>query len=141
MGVYEFRESLVSFLQAVEALECRCEAGRRVAGLATAILRDVAASGLRVTRWRNPEREPWPGVVHVAGVVMHCREYRRSCPGFIVDQRQACSRCGHELVRGKFSPWFRPGAQVVTHPYGSPLPFETWRTVGGDIWEECRRVT
>lgn len=141
MGVYEFRESVVAVLRQVAALECSCPGARTLAARAAEILADVAASGLRVTRWRNPEPEPWTGVAHVAGVVWSCREYRRSCPGYIVDQRQACARCGHELVRGKFGLWFPPGEVVVIDKYGAgPLQLWAWRKVGGALWDNCEPV-
>lgn len=65
-------------------------------------------------RWRNP---PGGGpkfvlTAHVAGPVITCREDRPSCPGYIVDRRQVCTRCGAQLARGK---WDR------THPEGSTV--------------------
>lgn len=65
-------------------------------------------------RWRNPGGRPQiPCRLHVAGPVISCREYRRSCPEYIVDRRQCCADCGRQLVRGRWAVFFLEGAEVV----------------------------
>lgn len=77
-------------------------------------MRACAACGQPVPiRYRNPDRLP-PTTAHVAGDVIDGREYRRGCPtGYIVDRRQACSRCGRQLIRGRWALFFEPGACVL----------------------------
>lgn len=75
-------------------------------------MRACASCGQAVPiRWRNSG--PPPVVEHVAGPVISSVEYRRSCPGYIVDRRQTCTRCGIELRRGRWAVFFVEG-EIVT---------------------------
>jgi hypothetical protein len=71
-------------------------------------------------RWRNDG--PPPQVIHVAGPVINSVEYRRSCPGYIVDRRQACDDCGRQLVRGRWAVFFAETALVIEHGAGMRVP-------------------
>lgn len=117
MGVYEFREKVVAVLRAAAALECRCDPpfSACVACQAAGVLHEVAEIGLRMQRWRNGLGTVVV-TVHIAGQVWVSREYRRSCPGYIVDRRQACALCGIELARGKWGMFFDPGDRVWIRP-------------------------
>lgn len=125
MGVYEFRGRVVHVLQLAAALECLCaRAATCLACQAARVLEEVAQTGLRVTRWRNDLERPAVVDVHVAGQVWNSREYRRSCPGYIVDRRQACALCGLQLVRGRWNRFFEPGERVWIQPDPPGLEYD-----------------
>lgn len=104
-GVYLLRERTTALLEGVIA-------GRVEPAEARRLLEDLRGSWTREKRWRNSA--PRRPVRHLAGPVIDCREYRRSCPQFIVDRRQACSVCGVELVRGRWAMFFTTGSAVAT---------------------------
>jgi hypothetical protein len=108
-AVLEVRERVLDVVRDAAALPCSCAPGRACLGCrARMVLEYLTAVGFRMQRWRNP---PGPIVrqVHVAGPIIDCREYRRSCPGFIVDRRQTCLDCGVELCRGRWAIFFAVG--------------------------------
>jgi hypothetical protein len=112
-AVYGVREQLVAVLEAAAA-------GDVDPAAAAHVLEQLRSIWVREKRWRNDA--PARAVVHVAGVVVSCREYRPSCPGYIVDRRQTCQRCGAELCRGRWSVFFDVGADVAllgTVAYGA----------------------
>lgn len=91
-------------------------------------MRDLAASGVRIRRWRNPiGGPPLVYVRHVAGPVIDVRSPRPSCPRYIADRYQDCSDCGRTLLHGRWE-YFYPVGQHVTqlvtaagdHLYGRP---------------------
>jgi len=103
--------SLVLRERVVDVLE-RAAAGADVEpDLAARLLADLRAVWVRERRWRNSSLPT--ATVHLAGEVINCREYRRSCPGYIVDRRQTCTRCGEQLVRGRWAVFFTPGGHVA----------------------------
>lgn len=106
-GGWELRERLVDVLEQVSELD-----ELTVAVAAAQLLADFRSVWVRERRWRNNGPPPAP-VIHVAGPVIACREYRRSCPGYIVDQRQACALCGSELIRGRWGVFFEQGDVVA----------------------------
>lgn len=111
-GMVEIRERVLDIVKDAAALACFCDPDRPCLGCrARTVLDFLTTAGFRLKRWRNPP-EPPLSVVHVAGDVIDCREYRRSCPGFIVDRRQTCTECGRELVRGRWALFFQPGDLV-----------------------------
>lgn len=133
-STYALRERTVAVLEAAAA-------GRASPDDAAQLLVDLRATWTREKRWRNNEGPRRP-VLHVAGPVIACREYRRSCPGFIVDRRQACSTCGQELVRGRWAMFFDEGADVAA--LGSVvfvLSGTTAETVACDDIEESACAT
>lgn len=107
---WELRSRLVEVLEHAAALDDQ----EQLAAAAAQLLSDYRAVWVRERRWRNTDPLP-PVLVHVAGEVIACREYRRSCPGYIVDQRQACARCGAELIRGRWAVFVTPGEPVAKH--------------------------
>src|SRR3954447_5174393 len=114
-AVYALRERVTAVL--VDVVEGRPDAA---AAAAAELLDELRAVWIREKRWRNDRPRPQP-VLHEAGAVIACREHRPSCPGFIVDRRQTCTRCGRELVRGRWSMFYDPGQLVarlgtVTYP-------------------------
>lgn len=138
MPVTEIQETIYELVRDVALLACACvpKGGppsplNRVEGedklptnspsraclgcRARALLEDVVARGIRIRRWRQ-KAEPVVATVHVAGAVIACREYRRSCPLYIVDRRQACAVCGAELVRGTWALFYNPGDRVAVIP-------------------------
>lgn len=112
-AVLEVRERVLDVVRDAAALACSCAPGRACLGCrARALLEYLSAVGFRMHRWRNPIG-PVVRQVHVAGPVIDCREYRRSCPGYIVDRRQACLDCGAELAHGRWSWFFYVGQPVA----------------------------
>lgn len=107
MHEWELREQLVHVLEQTAAGEADPVA-------AAALLEQLRAVWVRERRWRNTG-PPKPSIVHVAGPVISCRQARPSCPGYIVDRRQACELCGEELVRGRWALFFDLGADVATY--------------------------
>ena len=103
-SVYLLRERTAALLEAAAD-------GRHDPAEARRLLEDLRASWTREKRWRN--NAPRRPVRHQAGPVIDSREYRRSCPQFIVDRRQACSVCGAELVRGRWAMFFTEGTEVA----------------------------
>jgi len=112
-------DSLVLRQRVVDVLE------RAVAGVdvepdaAATLLADLRAVWVRERRWRNSSLPT--ATVHLAGPVIDCREYRRSCPGYIVDRRQTCARCGVQLTRGRWALFYPADTAVavlgtVTYP-------------------------
>lgn len=103
----DLRERTVQVLDAAAALGM---------GPARRLLDDLRFVWTRERRWRR--RAPATTVVHVAGEVIACREWR----GYyrrIVCRRQACQRCGRQLVfqEGPSGTmiWFEPGSEVAEH--------------------------
>lgn len=112
-AVLEVRERVLDVVRDAAALPCSCAIGRACLGCrARAVLEHLTAVGFRMRRWRNPVG-PIVRQVHIAGPVIDCREYRRSCPGYIVDRRQTCLDCGAELARGRWSWFFTLGQPVA----------------------------
>lgn len=113
MGLIEVREALADVVRDAAALPCACSPDHPcLACRAAAVLEDITARGIRLRRWRNEAGAVHVVIVHVAGPVMACREYRRSCPGYIVDRRQTCAECGTQLVRGRWAAFFDVGELV-----------------------------
>ncbi len=79
--------------------------------LAATLLEDLRAVWVRERRWRNSSLPT--ATVHLAGPIIDCRENRRSCPGYIVDRRQACARCGEQLIRSRWGLFYAPDALVA----------------------------
>lgn len=82
-------------------------------------MRACAACGQPVPiRWRNDLNAPKePDVEHIAGPIISSVEPRPSCPHYVVDRRQACTRCGKQLVRGRWAAFWVPGQLVLEHVY------------------------
>lgn len=80
-------------------------------------MRTCAACGQPVPiRWRNDPGAPKnPDLEHIAGPIISSVEPRQSCPHYVVDRRQACIRCGKELVHGRWAAFFVPGQLVLEH--------------------------
>jgi hypothetical protein len=104
---WDLRARLVDLLEQTSTI-----ADEELAAAAAQLLADYRSIWVRERRWRNNDA-PDPVLVHVAGEVIACREYRRSCPGYIVDRRQTCQHCGAELVHGRWGMFFEPGAAVA----------------------------
>lgn len=118
MFEWQLRERLVDVLEQVAAGDPADV--DQVAAVAAELLADLRQVWIRDRRWRN-DGTPKPVLVHQAGEVIACREYRRSCPGYIVDQRQTCTLCGAQLVHGRWAVFYEPGAAVaqlgtITYP-------------------------
>lgn len=107
----EVRQHILDVIARAARLPCACDPDRPcLACEAQALLEDLTGSIWPIHRWRNDG--PPAEVEHVAGPVITCREYRRSCPGYIVDRRQTCLNCGRELARGKWDLFYAPGERV-----------------------------
>lgn len=125
----ELRERTVSLLEQVARHEL---VDLQLAREAGELLEDLRAVWVREKRWRNDGPAPirW---VHRAGPVINSREYRRSWSAtYIVDCRQACTRCGQELVRGRWAIFFDQGQELAATGTG-PHPILT--AVTGDSQE------
>jgi len=112
-------DSLVLRQRVVDVLERTAAGGDVEPDLAATLLADLRAVWVRERRWRNSSLPT--ATVHLAGPVIDCREYRRSCPGYIVDRRQACTRCGVQLIQGRWALFYPPDSLVavlgtVTYP-------------------------
>lgn len=137
-AVLEVRERVLEVVRDAAALACACEPDRPcLACRARATLDFLTSAGFRLRRWRNPEGPP-VAVLHVAGPVIACREHRPSCPGYIVDRRQACACCGAELARGKWAMFFELGERVgmLTPRAGGP-GWLAYRSAGGPAEVPC----
>jgi hypothetical protein len=58
---------------------------------------------------------------HVAGPVVDEVEPRRSCPGYIVDRHQHCSRCKAQLSHGRWACFFFEGEVVLQIGTAAPI--------------------
>lgn len=106
MWEWQLRERLVVVLETAAELD---EA--ELAAAADQLLVDYRTIWTHERRWRN-DGTLTARPVHVAGPVIDCVEYRVRCPGFVVDRRQTCTRCGYVLGRGKWACYFDEGAEV-----------------------------
>ena len=133
VGTYEWelRERLAAVLEKTAALD-----DGALAADAAQLLADYRQVWTRDWRWRN-RGEKQPAVLHVAGPVIASREYRRSCPTYIVDQRQACDRCGEELVRGRWAMFWEIGAVVAKYGTVTFLPRGERQGVGTPPEIDC----
>jgi hypothetical protein len=119
-AVVEVREQVMAVIQAAADLDCACQPDAAcLACRAKTVLERITQVGFRMVRWRNPPG-PTVRVVHTAGPVINSREYRRSCPGYIVDRRQACTDCGEQLIRGRWALFFDEGDRVAVLPSRIP---------------------
>ncbi len=114
-GAYELRQRTAALLERVVV-----EAAGELADDAARLLDDLRAVWVRERRWRNDGRQ-LASVEHVAGAVIDCREDRSWCPGYIVDRRQTCARCGAVLVHGRWSLFFAPGDLVAQRLGDTPI--------------------
>lgn len=88
-------------------------------------------------RWRNDPGTRPPVVTHVAGPVQDVVEPRRSCPGYIAHRYQDCTRCGMEIVAGRWAVFFLEG-EVVTQ-LGEAAPIYTSGTYFHPDATPCER--
>lgn len=109
-GVYELRERTVQLLERIAADHADNLGSSATAAMAAGLLVDLRATWVREKRWRNSNLPV--AVLHIAGPVIDCRQPRPSCPRYIVDRRQACARCGAELIHGRWAVFFDVGAPV-----------------------------
>lgn len=136
-AVLEVRERVLDVVRDAAALACACEPDRPcLACRARAVLDFLTTAGFRLNRWRNPPGPP-VAVRHVAGPVIACREHRPSCPGYIVDRRQACACCGAELRRGKWAVFFDVGAPVGVLTPRSGVGVLAYGSAGGPAEVPC----